>query len=135
MQYSIEKRLTQTEISFSYKETAKILGLSINTVRVYVSRGIIKVYRWPGVHPRVPESEIKRMLGTTSFTFAQAAKICGVPEKTIRNWAFNGTIPVIKLPVLGVRIERKTLEMMPHIIPIPKSSLLYRLELEKNTPS
>lgn len=119
MQYSKERRDVQTEVSYSYAQAAEILGVSVNTMRCYVSRGLVKVYRWPGSHPRVPASEIGRLSGSSSFSYKEAAQIIGIAQHTLRNWVWQGRVDSIRVPAKGVRIPRSALEILPHCRPIP----------------
>ena len=47
----------------SVKETCRILGISESTLRRWEREGKIKIIRTPGGKRRIPESEVKRLLG------------------------------------------------------------------------
>jgi putative resolvase len=52
------------ERSYSPKEAGKILGVTTHTIQVWDRRGKIRCLRLPTGRRRIPESEVKRILGT-----------------------------------------------------------------------
>ncbi len=51
------------ERHYTLKEASKILGVSVKTLQLWDKEGKIKCIRTPGGRRRIPESEIKRILG------------------------------------------------------------------------
>jgi putative resolvase len=52
------------ERSYSPKEAGKMLGVTTHTTQVWDRRGRIRCLRLPTGRRRIPESEVKRILGT-----------------------------------------------------------------------
>ncbi|MCD6254777.1 MAG: IS607 family transposase, partial [Deltaproteobacteria bacterium] len=51
------------ERHYTMREAAKILGVSVRTIQRWDKAGKIRCIRTPGGRRRVPESEIRRILG------------------------------------------------------------------------
>ncbi len=51
------------ERHYTLKEASKILGVSVKTLQLWDKEGKIRCIRTPGGRRRIPESEIKRILG------------------------------------------------------------------------
>jgi len=62
MWHNILQRWNNYATYFSIGEAAKLLGVSIKTVRVWDKKGFIEVISTPGGHRRIEEKEINRLL-------------------------------------------------------------------------
>jgi putative resolvase len=63
------------EKHYTMKETSRILGVSIRRLQIWDKEGKIKCIRTPGGRRRIPESEIKRILGIKDEDISKKAII------------------------------------------------------------
>jgi excisionase family DNA binding protein len=81
------------ERSYSPKEAGKMLGVTTHTTQVWDRRGRIRCLRLPTGRRRIPESEVKRILGTAEQTEEASDLRQGiVPRPEVRP-GFSGERP------------------------------------------
>lgn len=66
------------EQSFSPPEAAKLLGVSVNTVRRMVDRGTLRAIKSDGGHRKISESAIEKHLSQRASNFAEQAVVRGL---------------------------------------------------------
>ena len=66
---------------YTVKQASEILGVHPKTIQKWDREGKIKVVRTPGGRRRIPESEIKRLLGEKEKTIKDHARVSSHTQK------------------------------------------------------